>query len=201
MQLHKKTQGLLIVNFVYRQAKVCEPVVLLHQGESYDIIKPSVIYFTIQYFPELTDPREQNTEDIDSLLYWRFFQETEEYLAKSPNIHHPHHVPSLYQTLAIMAFQSSLSSVLLMSLMLGDSFLVTELFRLSVYFVPCLPLLLVLQMFPLNICFSSPSALFICPKICSCLFLIVLSGTFCIQLFPLLFRLASFQSMIFSLFF
>ena len=38
----------------------------------------------------------------------------------------------------------------------------------------CLPLLLVPQIFPLNICFSSPSALFICPKKCSCLFLMVL---------------------------
>ena len=31
------------------------------------------------------------------------------------------------------------------------------------------------QIFPLNICFSSPSALFICPKNCSCLYLMVLS--------------------------
>ena len=31
------------------------------------------------------------------------------------------------------------------------------------------------QIFPLNICFSCPSALFICPKNCSCLFLMVLS--------------------------
>ena len=43
------------------------------------------------------------------------------------------------------------------------------------YFVRCLPLLLVPQIFPLNICFSSPSALFISPINCSCLFLIVLS--------------------------
>ena len=53
-----------------------------------------------------------------------------------------------------MAFQSSLSSILLMSSLLGDSFLVTKLFRLSVYFVCCLPLLLVPQIFPRNICFS-----------------------------------------------
>ena len=38
-----------------------------------------------------------------------------------------------------MAFQSSLSSVLLMIPFLGDAFLVTKLFRLSVYFVRCLP--------------------------------------------------------------
>ena len=81
----------------------------------------------------------------------------------------------LLQTSAIVAFQSSLSSVLLMSSLLRDSFLVTKLFRLSVYFVHCLPLLLVPQIFPLNICFSSPSALFICPKNCSYLFLMVLS--------------------------
>ena len=39
----------------------------------------------------------------------------------------------------------------------------------------CLSLLLVPQVFPLNICFSSPSALFICPIIGSCLFLMFLS--------------------------
>ena len=82
--------------------------------------------------------------------------------------HHPHHhhVPGLLQTSAIMAFQPSLSSVLLMSSLLGDSFIVTKLFRLPVYFVCCLPLLLVPQVFPLNNCFSSPSALFICQKNC-----------------------------------
>ena len=42
------------------------------------------------------------------------------------------------------------------------------------YFVCCLSLLLVPQIFPFNICFSSPSALFICQKNCSCLFLMVL---------------------------
>ena len=45
----------------------------------------------------------------------------------------------------------------------------------TVYFVRCLPLLLVLQISPLNICFSIPSALFVCPKNCICLFLMVLS--------------------------
>ena len=84
-------------------------------------------------------------------------------------------MPGLLQTSAIMAFQPSLLSVLLMSSLLGDSFLVTKLFRLFAYFVGCLPLLLVPQIFPLNICFCSPSALFICPKNCSCLFLMVLS--------------------------
>ena len=44
----------------------------------------------------------------------------------------------------------------------------------TVYFVRCLPLLLVPQICPLNICFSLPSALFRCPKKCSCLFLMVL---------------------------
>ena len=85
--------------------------------------------------------------------------------------HHHQHVPGLLQTSAIMAFQSYLSSVLLMSSLSGDSFLVTKLFRLSVYFLRCLPLLLVPQIFPLNICFSSPSALCICPENCSYLFL------------------------------
>ena len=89
--------------------------------------------------------------------------------------HHHHQVPGLLQTSAIMAFQSSLSSVLLMSSLLGKSFLVKMIFRLSLYFLRCLPLLLVPQIFPLNICFSIPSALFICPKNCSCLFLMVLS--------------------------
>ena len=91
--------------------------------------------------------------------------------------HHHHYVPGLLQTSAIMASQSSLSSVIMMSSLLGDSFLVLKLFRLSVYFVRCLPLLLIPQIFPLNInfVFSSPSALFICPQNCSCLFLMVLS--------------------------
>ena len=48
--------------------------------------------------------------------------------------------------------------------LLGDSFLVKKLFRLSVYVVRCLPLLLVPQFFPFNICLSIPSTLFICPK-------------------------------------
>ena len=74
-----------------------------------------------------------------------------------------------------MAFQPSLSSVLLMSSLLGDSFLVTKLFRLSVYVMRCIPLLLEPQIFPLSLCFSSPSALFICQKNYSCLFLMVLS--------------------------
>ena len=46
---------------------------------------------------------------------------------------------------------SSMSSVLLMSSLLGDSFLLMKLVRLSVYFVRCLPLILVPQIFPLNI--------------------------------------------------
>ena len=63
-----------------------------------------------------------------------------------------------------MAFQSSLSLVLMMSSLLEDSFLVTKLFRLSAYFVRFLPLLLVPKIFPFNFCFSNPSALFICQK-------------------------------------
>ena len=49
--------------------------------------------------------------------------------------HHNHHVPGLLQTLAIMAFEPSLLSVLLMSSLLGDSFLVTKLFRLCILWV------------------------------------------------------------------
>ena len=88
--------------------------------------------------------------------------------------HHHYHVPGLLQTSMIMALQSSLSSLLLMSSLLRDSFLVRKLFRLSVYFACCLPLLLIPQIFPLNSCFSSLSDLF-CPKHFSCLFLMVLS--------------------------
>ena len=44
-------------------------------------------------------------------------------------------------------------------LIVGRFFPCLKLFRLSVYFVRCLPMLLVPQIFPLNICFSSPSAL------------------------------------------
>ena len=88
--------------------------------------------------------------------------------------HHHDHVPGLLQTSAIMAFQPSLSSVLLMSSLLGDSYHCYEVIQ-TVYFVRCLPLLLVPQTFPLNICFSSPTALFVFPKNCSCLFLMVLS--------------------------
>ena len=50
------------------------------------------------------------------------------------DIHHRHHVPGPLQTSA-MAFQSSLSIVLLMSSLLGDSLLVTELFRLCILFM------------------------------------------------------------------
>ena len=73
-----------------------------------------------------------------------------------------------------MVFHFSLLSALLISSFLGDSFFVTYLFRLSVYFVRCLPLPLVPQIFPHNSCFSIPSALFKCPKNYSCLFLMVL---------------------------
>ena len=84
-------------------------------------------------------------------------------------------MPGLLQTSAIMAFQSSLSSVLLMSSLLGDSFFVSKLFRQSAYFLRCLPLLLV----PLNLptqylLFYYISSVYM-PKNCSGLFLMVLS--------------------------
>ena len=64
----------------------------------------------------------------------------------------------------------------------------------------CVVVLYFCYIFPLDICFSSPSALFICPKNCN-LFLMFWVGIFCIQPFPLLLRLTSFQSMVFSFFF
>ena len=82
---------------------------------------------------------------------------------------------------------------------MADSFLVTKLFRLSGYFVRCLSLCLVPQIFLLNIYLSSPSALFVCPTNCCCLFLMVLSRDL---LYPTIFITScytSFQSMIFSL--
>ena len=54
----------------------------------------------------------------------------------------------------------------------------------------CLPLLLVPHIFPLNICFSSPLHLFICPKNCSCLFLMVLSRDL---LYPAIYITSSFD--------
>ena len=103
-----------------------------------------------------------------------------------------------------MAFQSSLSSVLLMSSLLGDSFLVTKLFRLPVYCVRCLPLLLVPQILP--VCHSIFAFLvhqlsLYAQKIVVALFWWFWVGMFCIRPFPLLLRLTSFQSMIFSIFF
>ena len=65
-------------------------------------------------------------------------------------------------THCVCTVYKKLLSVLLMSSLLGDSVLVTTLFRLSVYFVRCLPLILVPQIFLINICFSIPSAPFIC---------------------------------------
>ena len=100
-----------------------------------------------------------------------------------------------------MVFQSCLSSILLMSSLLGNSFLVTKLFRLSVYFVRCLPLLLVPQISPLNICFSTTTALFRCPKNYGCLFLMVLSRDLLYPDISTTSGLTSFQSMIFLLFF
>ena len=115
--------------------------------------------------------------------------------------HLHHYVPGLLQRLAIMAFQSSLSSVLLMSSLFGYSFLVTKLLRLSVYFASGFSLLLVSQTSQHNICISSPSALFICPKNCSCLFLMVLSGDLLYTIISISFLFDFFQPMTFSLFF
>ena len=97
------------------------------------------------------------------------------------------HVPGPLQTPAIKGFHSSLSSVLLISSLLGGGggggvgcFFTTQLFRLSSYFFlsRCLPLLLLPQIFPPNICISNPSALFF----------------FHTRLFPILLRFTSFQS-------
>ena len=88
--------------------------------------------------------------------------------------HYDHHVTGLLHSSAIIALQPSLSSVVLMSSLLRDSFCSVIIQAVSV-FGRCLPLLLVPHIFPLNICFSSPHALFICPKSCSCLLLMVLS--------------------------
>ena len=74
-----------------------------------------------------------------------------------------------------MAFQSSLSSVLLMSSSLDEFFFITKLFKLSMYFMRCFTLLLKPQIFPLNVCFSCSLAMGICPNNFSCLFLLVLS--------------------------
>ena len=62
-----------------------------------------------------------------------------------------------------------------MSSLLGDYFLAKKLFRLSVYFVRCRPLLLIPQNFSHNIYFSNPSALLLWPTNFSCLFLMVLT--------------------------
>ena len=113
--------------------------------------------------------------------------------------HHHHHVPGLLQTSAIMA--SSLSSVLLMSSLLGDSFLVTKLFRLSVYFVRCLPLPLVLKSFHSIFAFLVHQLWLNAKKIEVVLFWWFWVGIFCVRSFPLLLSFSSFQSMIFSLFF
>ena len=82
--------------------------------------------------------------------------------------HHHHHEPDLLQTSAIMAFQSSLLSVLLMNSLLRDSFLVQSC-------SDCLYNLCVISLcFWYHKSFHSIFA-FLCPKICSCLFLMVLS--------------------------
>ena len=80
--------------------------------------------------------------------------------------HHHRHVSGLLKTPVIMAFQSYLSSVL-MSSFLGDSFLVYV--CLCILCVVCLCFWYHKSFAP-NICFSNPSALFICPKNCSGLF-------------------------------
>ena len=115
-------------------------------------------------------------------------------LSGDSKVSHHHHVPGLLQTLAIMAFQFSLSSVLLMSSLLGYSFVVMKLLRLSVYFV--------------SLCFwyhSIFAFLFhllslYAPKIVVVFFWWFWAGIFCIRPFPLLLGLTSFQYMILTLF-
>ena len=80
-------------------------------------------------------------------------------------------MPGLLQTSRSCPFNPLCHQFPLMSSLLVHSFLIIQ----TVYFVRYLPLLLVSQIFPLNICFSSPSALFICPKNYTCPFLMVLS--------------------------
>ena len=63
----------------------------------------------------------------------------------------------------------------------------------TVYFVRCLPLLLVPQISPLKICFSIPSA----SKIEVVFFWWFWVGIFCIRSFQLLLSFSSFQSIIF----
>ena len=116
--------------------------------------------------------------------------------------HHPppphhHHVPGLLQTSTIMASQSSLSSVIMKSSLLRDSFLVTKLFRLSVYFVRCLPLLLLHSLFA----FLVHQLYLYAQKLKLSFSWLFLVGIFCMRSFPSLLRFCSFQSMIFSLFF
>ena len=84
------------------------------------------------------------------------------------NIHH-HHVADLLQTSAIISFQPSLSSVLLVSLLLGDYF--------SRYVILCVVFFCFRyhRSFHSIFVFFSPSALFLCSKDFSCLFLMVLS--------------------------
>ena len=76
--------------------------------------------------------------------------------------HHNHYVSGMLHTSAIMAFQSSLSAIFQMSSLLGDIFfLVSKLFRMSVYCVRCLPLLSVPQIFPLCLYAPKTSYLFL----------------------------------------
>ena len=70
----------------------------------------------------------------------------------------------------------------------------------TVYFVRCLPLLLVPQIVPLNICFSSPSALIKVNHNVKKIE-VVFFWWFWVREFPLLLSFSSFQSMTFSLFF
>ena len=111
--------------------------------------------------------------------------------------HHHHHVPGLLQTSMIMASQSSLSSVIMMSSLLRDSFLVTKLFILSVHFVRCLPLFPLYSIFA---CLVHQLSLYNQKLKLSFSWLFWIE-IFCIRSFPLLLRFCSFQSMIFSFFF
>ena len=78
------------------------------------------------------------------------------------------------QTLTIMVLHFSLFSVFLKSSVFVPSLFVTNLVRLSVNFMRCLPLLFFPHILPLHISFSIPSVLLTWPKNFNCLFLMVL---------------------------
>ena len=85
----------------------------------------------------------------------------------------PPQVSGLVQASTIMDLHSSLSSASWINLLLGIRFLVAKAFRLLIYVVLCLPLLLFPSIFPQSTVFSSPFFLLMWPTNFSCLFLIV----------------------------